>query len=242
MSEPRWATWRDRPDLRPPLVWPWTLGGLFLTFLFANAFPEWPLASLMGLLGSLLPLAFANGLYAKRLVSGMDADGGEIPVRVRLYFGPTNEPLGADEGLLVQEEGWLIFRGLRSEWSVRRSDVEFDRNFHRFRYIGPEGMARYGEIDLLRKTRPAYGLLKAWLDAREPKEAPVFPPAVRSREATVASRLAFTVAMALVGGLFASTGSVVAGLGLAGGSILFFVFIEWRGYRRLRRAKALPER
>ena len=88
--------------------------------------------------------------------------------------------VGRDEGMLALADGWLVFRGLRTEWSLSPADAVLrdallqidlsDGLYSLVTFAAPGG--EYG----LRPFGELRSLLDRWADCPRPPGEPVFPP------------------------------------------------------------------
>lgn len=99
----------------------------------------------------------------------------EIPVIATLLVPGWDLSLGDDFGLLCHEAGWLVFRGERTEWSVRSADVTVLPQGEGFRFPGPAGTIRMMKLRKAGSGR-AVSLYEEWLLAERPAGEAVFPP------------------------------------------------------------------
>ena len=174
----RYADWGGRSDrgrwiLAMTLAIAWTL---FVMALLAEGRGPGVLVT--------LPLIFvapgaiflaARARAARRLAHRLEADADELAVRVSVSLVEPRLELGSDEGMLCHEDGWLIFRGERTEWSVRTGDVYFAPGASGWRYLGPEGGARFVLLDPIRRGGDLAGLLARWSAAAPGPGEPVYP-------------------------------------------------------------------
>lgn len=177
-----------------------------------------------------------------RLTQRLEADPEELPVRMTVTLDALH--LGSDEGMLCLERGWLIFRGARTEWSVRASDVTGSGDG--FLFTGPAGRVRSVGLQVLSRSADLQDLLRRWRDAPPVPGEAVFPPAAIERRGAwwleaPGGHLALSVPF--VGG-WLSILVVPATVAWA----LFFVTLGFGlvaaralGHRHLARAQALPE-
>ena len=127
------------------------------------------------------------------LLARLDGEPDDLAVtasyRIAGKYGDGGAGYGTDEGLLANVDGWLVFRGLRTEWAVRTVDVNVGkRTLH---FDGPTGRRSVslstqtsGEFSIQRfvnSERALNGLLKEWEAHAVPElragEEIRFPPA-----------------------------------------------------------------
>lgn len=131
------------------------------------------------LAGSLL---FAPSRFRRRMAveesEEFEADAGEVPVEVRLSLVDHRVgtwATGRDVGMLCHEGGWLVFRGRRSQWSVRTlgGKLVTERGF---RFSPPGGYERDVTFAALDRDDRVSALLAEWARATCPEGAEVLPP------------------------------------------------------------------
>lgn len=131
-----------------------------------------------------IAIAFAPTIFrAFRSRSEMrhfDADSNEVAVEVVVSLaasgaGAWTWGLGRDEGMLCLESGWLVFRGRRSEWSVRATPGKsIDEKGFRFRPPGEsECEVAFVELDDVGRVR---ALIAEWIRAPVPSGLEMLPP------------------------------------------------------------------
>lgn len=176
------------------------------------------------------------------LVRALDGDGGEAVVRTT-YSLPSGFPtLGHDEGLIFVEDGWLVFRGRRTEWAVRTTDTIPLRERAGFAYPGVTGATLLVRLEAV--TDPAFvdRLLYAWRVERRIDGLPVLPPGVVAPERRRWTAPAWALAWALVAftlsALLPTDGPFLGGV--VGLLVLawFAVSLVWRLFARFRLTRA----
>lgn len=133
----------------------------------------------LGAMIAVISLAtFVGDYLLKRKVRKMSGDEDERAVVVG--YRAKDTPLGSDVGMLCAEDGWLHFRGERTEWSLRVPDVRRrDLDVHLL------------DHDRTVTLRPLENDLEAvfddWESARPPAGPSTLPPLVAAPE--VAERI-----------------------------------------------------
>ena len=164
---------------------------------------------------------------ARRLVRALEAGEDEVAVGVRIETHPRRIVLGHDEGLLCHETGWLIFRGDRTEWSVRVRDVAPDPESAAFRFPAPDGSMRRAVLDPLSEEAALFRTLRDWWAAEGPAEPSVYPPSVLSPDrcrwwlgdgwGVLAVLIPAFAGLAVLEDVFGAIGVLVGGVVIAGG-------------------------
>lgn len=198
-----------------------------------------------------IALPIVSLLSAKRARSEdnrrtLGAESDEIAVEVTVNLRVRGMPewlLGRDEGFLCHVDGWLVFRGHRSEWAVARESVEEARP-NGFVFHPPGGPARVVRLEPLRQGGDLSEAIGDWIESPAPKGEIVWPPIVMAPE----RRNLFTPGWAATSGL-ASVAALALGLfaspGLREGAIAFSVVVGFMAmvmvarHRALRRAGAI---
>lgn len=114
------------------------------------------------------------------LLERLDADYGEVAVRTVVRLVDASPVLGHDHGALCVEDGWLVFRGVRTEWAVKREDVVVGRSH--LGYTAPGGARLVVALDPVEYPAGVRRLLEEWAAAPSPTGASVFPPAIVAPE------------------------------------------------------------
>ena len=228
----------------------WGIGlSVTATIVLAGLASGWPIlivpgiAAWFGAMGAATAVADRVRIRkGRRVALALDGDEGEAAVAVR-YSLPSGSPaLGRDDGLIVVEDGWLVFRGERTEWAVRRTDVIPLQVGEGFAYRGTTGKTLLVTLEPLGDPYFVGRLVMAWRVEETIDGRPVLPPGTVAPErrrwrapgravAGAALALLVTVAEPLDGWIAGSAiGLVVAAA--------FVPVLVWRTFARHRLARA----
>ncbi len=196
----RYATWRRRPedpqDARPCLIRPMprvlpaqrlrnglVVLGSVLLFAFSLTFgAPWPVVALVaGIVATVTVMRPGAHAHAALPTLGEDA---AFPVTMELRTGWKRT--GFENGWLGFADGWLVYEGLRTSFSLTKRHVGIRRDGTSYRLRLPEGRElRFTLLtDALQTTRPAgrsdaQGLreaFNAWTREPSPVGEPLWPP------------------------------------------------------------------
>lgn len=192
----RYSKWGPPPGVKPWDVTTWgqAVGGctgsylvMLLGFGMSFTLPVGPWIFLAGLLGGFVSFAYAASLPRRnreRLLAGrmlaLEADGGEAAVRVTYALAEGGQLLGTDEGALCTEDGWLLYRGERTEWAVRAEDVEPGGGG--FRYVAPGGGRFSVSVDAPFEPGRLSPIFAEWRTTAPRPALPTLPPIVVAPE------------------------------------------------------------
>ena len=180
----------------------------------------------------------------RRLARLLEGDPADLSVRVTMRLAGSLAILGHDEGTLFTEDGWLVFRGRRTEWAVRPTDV--DSSATRIRYPSPTG--RRLDAEFLAITEPGRlgALLREWRATPARPGRAVFPPGRVAPERR-SGAIGWAVWAVATVGAGAWAGAVAPDLRLLFGVVMTGLVAGWAAWRvvereSLRTAGALPGR
>lgn len=242
---------------RDVLEWPLTFLGCFgATWLFSFGIGVafwghgwWALWTgvTLGIAGLVRAATTSARTRRRRLaafVRELGTDEGEVPARLTVRLGDGGPVFGEDIGAVCTEDGWLIFRGARTEWAVRADEVALRMNG--FGYQLPSG--GMAEATLWTEGRPGRlaPVFFEWWGTRPRPGLSILPPATMPPERP--GRDLRYALLWIAGGLFvlyATRSAVVESRMIVGGVFLTMaaIFLGTRSSHRraLRRAGAWPK-
>lgn len=168
-----------------------------------------PLLAASGATGAGIGLVVVAGYYAWRAtrrwreVATLEIGPGDVPVAMTVDLIPAGIRTGEDVGVLATVDGWLVFRGRRSEWSVRAADVDRILGVGTFEFTGPRGIDRRVRLRPLRFLQELTPMWSEWRRSAGEAGEPLFPPVRAGRPVALGGtddRLLLGIA-AVVGGL-----------------------------------------
>lgn len=107
----------------------------------------------------------------------------EIAVRAEVFRDPVGGRrtlLGADDGALTTVDGWVVFRGLRSEWCLAAPQTGDDLANTLF-FDGPDGRYSVRLFAVGPRSLDGNALLRKWRDAPLASGPARHPPTSRDR-------------------------------------------------------------
>lgn len=173
METGRWAEWRDR-DLVPRERWVPTVELVVMLLLLALSV----FVFFLSISGGTAPIRrdLVKQKRAALLRRKIEGDDDEVPITATIFLLPEKVAIADDDGMLLHESGWLLFRGSRSEWSVKLSDVEPTTDGFGFVFPAPDGSRRCVSFDDLTDDHALSRTVREWMRAPEPPEPSVWPP------------------------------------------------------------------
>lgn len=236
------ARWRpsDRPTRRADILRIAAIAGSI--GLVAGGIAGFALSFLNYVIGPIFGLAvaaWAGGILGwnrwqareREIREHLGAEPGDTSVGLRIrILGEHNAlvAVGEDDGILAIVDGWLVFRGLRSEWAIRPGDAEPDGQLLRF--DGPAGKTEVrfsGEVGLT---------LRLWSRGSAGEGPSVFPPSLPERVAAGMGRLEKNYLSGIVA-LIMITACMIASRSFAGWPALIYLAGTMSNARKTARAE-----
>lgn len=246
VPERRHASWRPKERRGPGVnrVLALVFAGGLLAIMIALDIVLFFLGAILFFSGSYKAIAGLGPRASRRLQGSIDPDIGEIPVRATYSPHERSAVLGSEDGALALVDSWLVFRGERTDWSVRREDVQakiFEEELHISYPVGDgfadlriTALAPWGRGVGIRDAARLKEMHETWRKGAAIGES-IYPPATAAPEVYRSRRfpwgsawgagLSFALIAALAAGfLFFGWPAFVAAAALC-----IAIFVERRG-------------